>query len=40
MEDLIKHTCELLPELAKDAFMFSQTVSLSEKKMKEQNKLF
>jgi len=39
MEDLIKHTCELLPELAKDAFMYSQTASLSEK-MIEQNILF
>lgn len=31
LKKLINHTCELLPELAKDAFMFSQTASVSEK---------
>jgi hypothetical protein len=31
MEKLIEHTSELLPELAKDAFMYSQTASLIEK---------
>lgn len=31
MDELIKHTCDLLPDLAKDAFMYSQTASLSEK---------
>eukprot|EP00818_Percolomonas_sp_WS_P001220 CAMPEP_0117445702 /NCGR_PEP_ID=MMETSP0759-20121206/5939_1 /TAXON_ID=63605 /ORGANISM="Percolomonas cosmopolitus, Strain WS" /LENGTH=521 /DNA_ID=CAMNT_0005237901 /DNA_START=82 /DNA_END=1647 /DNA_ORIENTATION=- len=31
MEELIKHTSELLPELAKDAFMYSQQASIQEK---------
>jgi predicted GTPase len=31
MTKLIQHTCDLLPELAKDAFMYSQTASLEEK---------
>lgn len=31
MQELIQHTCELLPELAKDAFMYSQTASITEK---------
>lgn len=31
LKSLIKQTCELLPELAKDAFMFSQTASVGEK---------
>jgi len=31
MKKLVKHTCDLLPELAKDAFMFSQSASLDEK---------
>jgi len=31
MQKLIQHTCDLLPELAKDAFMFSQTASIAEK---------
>ncbi|KAL0486510.1 GTP binding protein [Acrasis kona] len=31
MKKLINHTCELLPELAKDAFMYSQTASVAEK---------
>jgi len=31
LKKLINQTCELLPELAKDAFMFSQTASVSEK---------
>lgn len=31
MKKLINHTCELLPELAKDAFMYSQIASMTEK---------
>jgi hypothetical protein len=31
MQKLIQHTCDLLPELAKDAFMYSQSASLEEK---------
>lgn len=31
MEELISHTNELLPELAKDAFMYSQQASIKEK---------
>lgn len=31
MKKLINHTCDILPELAKDAFMYSQTASVAEK---------
>ncbi|KAG2393076.1 hypothetical protein C9374_009653 [Naegleria lovaniensis] len=31
MKKLINHTCELLPELARDAFMYSQIASMAEK---------
>jgi len=34
LDVLIQKTCELLPELVKDAFMFSQTASLQEKDLR------
>jgi hypothetical protein len=34
MEKLIQHTCDLLPELAKDAFMYSQTASITDKNLR------
>lgn len=37
MKKLIQHTVTLLPELAKDAFMYSQTASLSEKDKRAKN---
>jgi len=37
MKKLVQHTVHLLPELAKDAFMFSQTASISEKDRRAKN---
>eukprot|EP00761_Pharyngomonas_kirbyi_P003500 gb/GECH01003504.1/.p1 GENE.gb/GECH01003504.1/~~gb/GECH01003504.1/.p1 ORF type:complete len:487 (+),score=178.05 gb/GECH01003504.1/:1-1461(+) len=31
LQNLISHTCELLPDLAKDAFMYAQTASMTQK---------
>lgn len=37
MKKLIEDTCDLLPELAKDAFMYSQTASIAEKDRRAKN---